>query len=236
MRQISLEDSEHFAQRILAHHSFPGASCVAIQRVLAKGDYISHPHGATLCAEGDPGNDIFFLASGKITVTRKDASGIDRILSDMTSPYVFGHMAVIDGSRRSATCRANGPVNLVMLHRNQVDQLISEGSIAGAALRRLLVASLCDQLSSANSFVRKIVHDHAEEPATPEPAAKRTTRPGPSAQRKRSPKGPPEAEDLLTLAAKLGGWDPDELLALESEIEIVMDEDQKRTLDSRRGS
>ena len=34
--------------------------------------------------------------------------------------------------------------------------------MAGIALRRLLIASLCDQLSNANGFVRKIVLEHAE--------------------------------------------------------------------------
>ena len=66
-------------------------------------------------------------------------------------------MSVIDGSKRSATCLANGPVEVVKLNRAQVDDLISEGSVAGTALRRLLIASLCDQLSSANGFVRKLV-------------------------------------------------------------------------------
>ena len=47
-----------------------------------------------------------------------------------------------------------------------------------------------------------------------------------------------QAEDLRTLTAALGGWETnlDDLESLEQDIEYVMDEDQKRTLDARSRS
>lgn len=226
MQRISAIDADRLAKRIVSHHSFPGASHAAIERVLDQGELQHFDHGAPLCMEGQPGDELFFLVRGNITVLRKDGTGTDRVISDMTCPNVFGHMAVIDGSMRSATCRANGPVEVVILKRNVVDRLIGEGSVAGVALRRLLVSSLCDQLSHANGFVRKIVLDHSNDgnqPSTPESTA--------PAQ---GQSNPPE-EDLRTLTAKLGGWETnlDDLEALEKEVEYVMDEDQKRTLDAR---
>lgn len=237
MGQISPADSDRLAKRIIAHHTFPGASHAAIERVLNKGDCQPLPHGADICVEGDPGEEIFFLVRGNISVLRQDVNGQDRMLSDMTCPCVFGHMAVIDGSRRSATCRANGPVEIVRLHRTQVDQLIAEGSVAGIALRRLLIASLCDQLSNANGFVRKIVHNNADQEETAKRAASAATPdPKPEAKQTRPPAAATADDDLRTLAVKLGGWDTDlaELESLEKDIEFVMDEDQKRTLDARR--
>ena len=127
MGQISPADSDRLAKRIVSHHAFPGASHAAIERVLHKGECEPLPHGANICVEGEPGDEIFFLVQGNISVLRRDINGEDRVLSDMTCPCVFGHMAVIDGSKRSATCRANGPVEIVRLHRSQVDRLISEG-------------------------------------------------------------------------------------------------------------
>ncbi len=240
MAQISPTDSDRLAKRIIAHHSFPGASHAAIERVLAKGDCQPLDHGQDICTEGEPGDEVFFLVRGNITVLRKDASGEDRVLSDMTCPCVFGHMAVIDGSRRSATCRANGPVEVVRLHRSQVDQLVSEGSVAGVALRRLLIASLCDQLTNANGFVRKIVSDNAPDaPADVGPASVSSSAPNPLANRARKAAAPPADntdDDLRKLAVKLGGWDTSlaDLEEMEKEIELVMDEDQKRTLQARK--
>ena len=235
MAKITPIDADRLSKRIVAHHSFPGASHAAIERVLGKGECTDHPHGTTLCAEGEPGDEMFFLVSGNITVLRKDIEGVDRVLSDMTCPCVFGHMSVIDGSKRSATCKANGPVQVVTLRRSAVDQLISEGSVAGVALRRLLIASLCDQLSSANGFVRKIVSDHIDgtKKAAATPHLKPELGVAKKAPRKATRTRNSPDEDLRKLTAKLGGWDND-LEEIEKEIELVMDEDQKRTVDARR--
>ncbi len=229
MPKIAPIDSDRLAKRIIAHHSFPGASHAAIERVLAKGECTQLPHGAELCREGEPGNQLFFFVKGNITVLRRDTTGEDRILSDMTCPCVFGHMAVIDGSRRSATCRANGPVEVVTLERFQVDELIAEGSVAGVALRRLLIASLCDQLTNANGFVRKIVLEHELGDSAPK---------GQTTARKKSESAPTVSnhdDDLRQLTAKLGGWDStlSELEDLEKEVEFFMDEDTRRTVEAR---
>jgi len=226
MQRISPADADRLAKRIVSHHSFPGASHAAIERVLNHGELQHFDHGTTLCGESQPGNELFFLVRGNITVLRKGGDGTDRVISDMTCPNVFGHMSVIDGSVRSATCRANGPVEVVVLPRQIVDRLISEGSVAGVALRRLLIASLCDQLSHANGFVRKLVLDHSGLPETP-------TTPTPSTSKESLPSS--HDESLRTLTAKLGGWDTNlqDLDELEKEVEFVMDEDQKRTLDAR---
>ncbi len=222
MGQIAPADSDRLAKRIIAHHSFPGASHAAIERVLAKGDCTQLPHGEAICREGESGDEVFFLVRGNITVLRKDNNGEDRILSDMTCPCVFGHMSVIDGSKRSATCLANGPVEVVKLNRAQVDNLIAEGSVAGTALRRLLIASLCDQLSSANGFVRKLVLENSA-PAQSEPTN--------VAEAKNNAQ-----DDLRTLSAKLGGWDTDlaELERMEKKVKYVMDEDTRRTKEAQR--
>ena len=138
-------------------------------------------------------------------------------------------MSVIDGSRRSATCRANGPVEVVTLERFQVDELIAEGSVAGVALRRLLIASLCDQLTNANGFVRKIVLDHELGDSAPQNQAPAVKKQEPSTQ------STDHDDDLRKLTAKLGGWDStlSELEDLEKEIEFVVDEDTRRTAEAR---
>ena len=42
MAKIAPIDSDRLAKRIVAHHSFPGASHAAIERVLAKGECTQH--------------------------------------------------------------------------------------------------------------------------------------------------------------------------------------------------
>jgi CRP/FNR family cyclic AMP-dependent transcriptional regulator len=227
MSQISTTDSDELAKRIVTQHYFPGASSVAIERVLSKGVLRSVPNGEEICSEGDPGNEFFFLLRGHISVMRRDITGTNRVLSNTTSPAVFGHMAVIDGSKRSATCVANGPVEVVVLQRSQLDRMITEDSVAGIALRRLLIASLCDQLSSANGFVRKIVFDHGNSTAESQQPTKPPARP----VSRRGAEPTNTTEDLQTVSAMLGGWANDlaDLEKVQGEVTLVMDEDMKRT-------
>ena len=54
------------------------ASHAAIERVLHKGECEPLPHGSDICVEGEPGDEIFFLVRGNISVLRRDINGVDR--------------------------------------------------------------------------------------------------------------------------------------------------------------
>jgi CRP-like cAMP-binding protein len=222
---ITPEDSERLVKTLLETHPFPGAGQSALQRVLSRGTYSTVEDGTVLCEEGTPGEDLFFLLSGNISVQRKDAGGTNRTLSHATQPCIFGHMAVIDGSRRSATCTAQGAVEIVTLDRNTINLLLSESTVPGTALRRLMVASLCDQLSSANQFVRHLVEELLVDAAGPTDGGEAPVR------KKRSSMD----QNMRKLSAKLDGWEPDlsELEEMEKEIEYVVDEDSKRNAEAR---
>lgn len=232
MSPVDMDKTATLAKAAIEAHPFPGASQAALQRVLARGVYAQHDDGTVLCEEGSPGEELFFLLTGKISVQRKDAGGTNRVLSPSTQPRIFGHMAVIDGSRRSATCTAQGPVELVTLSRVELDRLLSESSVPGTALRRLLIASLCDQLSNANDFVCTLIQDllidEKKKPAEP-PTTKKPI------QKKRK-KTTSIDQSMQTLSVKLEGWDSDfsELEELEKEIELVVDEDTRRTIEARK--
>ena len=121
MGQISPADSDRLAKRIVSHHAFPGASHAAIERVLHKGECEPLPHGSDICVEGEPGDEIFFLVRGNISVLRRDINGVDRVLSDMTCRVSLDTWLSLTVQALSHL-PANGPVEIVRLHRSQVDQ------------------------------------------------------------------------------------------------------------------
>ena len=110
MKTLSAQDSDRLAKRLVAHHAFPGASHAAIEAVLARGTYKPLGNGTILCEENQPSTELFFLVRGSIRVERVDMNGETRTISTIACPCVFGHMGLIDGSKRSATCVADGPV------------------------------------------------------------------------------------------------------------------------------
>ena len=112
--------------------------------------------GEVLCVEGEPADSLFLLLLGGVRVQRADAQGQPREVAVLAAPRLVGHLALIDGSARSATCLAEGDVGLIALERSTYERLLTEASPRAAALRRVLMTSLAAQLASANARVQAL--------------------------------------------------------------------------------
>ena len=145
------------AQRLIDAHPFPGAQASGLVAMLDRCQPMRLMDGAELCREGEPGNSMFFLVEGAIRVHRLDPRGQPRTLARLDAPALVGHMAITDGSARSATCTAIGSVRVMVLDRATWQGLMSEPSIEGSTLRRLQLSSLCQQLSGANRELRTLL-------------------------------------------------------------------------------
>jgi CRP-like cAMP-binding protein len=150
---------------------------------------------------------MYFLLYGSILVTRKDAEGVERELVTMSAPALLGHMALVDNSPRSATCRVAGTTRIAMLDRRLYNTILSESTSRGTALRRMLLTSLTRQLESATGRLRRLI---AEGPNEAAPAAT---------------SGKAEQE-LNKITGMLNGWTEKEIQAAD-EVEVVYDENQK---------
>lgn len=99
--------------------------------------------------EGDTGECAYLIESGSVLVFLTD--GKDemplRILGD---GEVFGEMSLIDGSPRSASCRAIGHTNLIIVTK---DQLLDRVRSADAVVR-LLLQALLERLRAQNDLLR----------------------------------------------------------------------------------
>ena len=96
------------ARKLLEAHPVRGVSPAALARVLTAAQLKRMNDHDHLCAEGDPGDAMYFLLDGAIRVTRTDPQGKMRELAVVQSPAIVGHMALIDHSPRSANCTASG--------------------------------------------------------------------------------------------------------------------------------
>ena len=166
--------------------------------------------GDALMTEGDSAEGLFFLIDGDIKVQRRDVSGTMRELAVVKSPAIVGHMAVIDGSKRSANCVAVGQVVAFELDWQSYNRLIDDLSGPGMALRRLLLSSLSCQLTDGNARLRTVLPNHSGEFGDPEITA----------------------EELLEVAGVLEGWKVD--TSRLSQVKVVYDEDQLRNVKSTK--
>lgn len=218
MGTLGIDAADRLAKRLVANHPFPGASHAALEHLMAQGQVRKLAAWEVLCEEGEPGDEMWFLLRGTVEVQRRDLTGKLRELGTIAAPALIGHMALVDRSPRSATCVAQTDLELVVLDSGVYDRLLGEGTISGSALRRLLLSSLSGQLAQANAQVRQLVEDLSED--IPDP----TNAPVPKKKKIST------QDKVIQVTARLGGWDANlkELEEMEREMELVVDEDQKR--------
>jgi len=145
------------ASRLIALHRYRGADANDLIALLNRLPRRQYGQWESLCKEGEAGDELFFLLRGAVEVLKEDTGGQERPLGTIKAPAILGHMSLVDRSARSATCRAMGPVVVATLDRAGFDALFDEHTAEGSTLRRLLAASIADQLAQANAHLRDLI-------------------------------------------------------------------------------
>jgi serine phosphatase RsbU (regulator of sigma subunit) len=102
-----------------------------------KMEAIRLPAGTILFREGEPGDGLYLVVEGRLEIISDDVL----IATRGPGEYV-GELALVDDAQRSATCRAEGDVTLLKLHRADFQQILKTSSEAANAMLRLLVRKI----------------------------------------------------------------------------------------------
>jgi CRP/FNR family transcriptional regulator len=146
---------------------------------LARASRLRHyPKGQVICGEGDPGESLIVLEQGRVRIGRYTAGGQEVVLATVAAPAVFGELALIDGTPRSATIQATQPVRLRLVERAVFLALLDrEPTVARALLLTLagMVRATNERLTDLAALdvpgrLAKWLLAHAEEPVAPDAA------------------------------------------------------------------
>lgn len=91
-----------------------------------------------ICREGDPGDAFFVLRRGTVEVVARGASGQETHVADLHAPAFFGEMALLTGEARSATVRAKGDAELLIVERAGFESLFKTRPSVAEAVSRVL--------------------------------------------------------------------------------------------------
>ncbi len=73
------------------------------------------PAESMICREGDPGDSLFIIVSGKVRVIKESEDDTQTILAVRGNGEFVGEMAILESSKRSATLQADGDVRMLVL-------------------------------------------------------------------------------------------------------------------------
>ncbi|MHB8843896.1 MAG: Crp/Fnr family transcriptional regulator [Nitrospirota bacterium] len=110
------------------------------------------PTGTVLFREGDKGEEMFILQSGKVKISKK-IRGVEKTLATLEKGEFFGEMAILNDKPRSASAETIEDCEMLVIDRKTFETLLrSNVEIAIRFIKRL-----ADRLREANDQMEALM-------------------------------------------------------------------------------
>jgi len=116
---------------------FRGLAPPALERIAALATQRNFGTGEIVCSQGDPGDALYAVVTGRIRISSGAADGREIFLNIMEPGDSFGEIALLDGGTRTATAVAMVASELVSLRRDHLLALLEREPRVALELLRL---------------------------------------------------------------------------------------------------
>ncbi len=104
----------------------------------------SYPKNSIVISEGETGDALYIIDSGKVRICLSDEAGKEVCLGTESSGQYFGEYALLDGAPRSATVITESKSVFVVISRHEFNHWLDEYPKAGFAIMKTLVKKIRD--------------------------------------------------------------------------------------------
>lgn len=133
------------------NYMFRGLSDATLQRIAALAARRLYQKGAVIFSQGDSGDALYGVASGRVRISASGAGGREVFLNIMEPGDTFGEIAVMDGLPRTAGATALEPTTLIVLKRADFLGLVEREPKLAIHLLKLL----CQRLRWTSELVEE---------------------------------------------------------------------------------
>lgn len=144
---------ELLSRQLAAFLGDTDAAAVALLR--AHLEWIDIGSGETLMEQGEPGESMFLVISGRLRAYIRDENGQERAVREMSRGQVIGEMSLYTGAPRSATVVAIRESVLIRMDKAAFNKLLASSAQASIGLTQQLIRRL--QTERARAPVEKPV-------------------------------------------------------------------------------
>ena len=116
-----------------------------------------------LCLEGDPGDEIFIVAEGRLTIEMKLPDGSIGHLDRVGPGRMIGQISLIDGGPRSATVRAERDSAVIVYPRSAFERHYHAGSRYAFKILDMVISQLSEQVRDANATLARLSRSESED-------------------------------------------------------------------------
>lgn len=121
---------------------FQGVEPAASEALAASMEYVDISRGDTIFAEGEQGDSLYIVMSGKVKMGRHSADGRENMLAIMGPSDMFGELSIFDPGPRTATATAVTDGRLARLQRDSLRPWMHDRPQIAEQLLRVLARRL----------------------------------------------------------------------------------------------
>jgi CRP/FNR family transcriptional regulator, cyclic AMP receptor protein len=97
---------------------FQGVEPSAVSALTKQLQPVDFPRGHTVFAEGEPGDRLFIIISGKVKIGRRSPDGRENLLTIMGPSDMFGELSIFDPGPRTSSATTITEVRAVSMDRD----------------------------------------------------------------------------------------------------------------------
>ncbi len=119
-------------------------------------ELVSYPAGTVIFNEGEPGDFIGFVISGKLEVKKHTEFNKQIILAILSKGSFVGELSLFDKQPRSATVIAHEDSQLIILRRDKFESFIQQYPHIGSKILIGIIRTLSARLRKATERLASI--------------------------------------------------------------------------------
>jgi CRP-like cAMP-binding protein len=121
---------------------FHGVEASAVPALTKQLQPVDFPRGQTVFVEGEPGDRLFIIISGKVKIGRRSPDGRDNLLTIVGPSDMFGELSIFDPGPRTASATTITEVRAVSMDRDTLRAWIADRPEIAEKLLRVLARRL----------------------------------------------------------------------------------------------
>ena len=136
-------DKEPLVDEVLARAGiFQGVEPSAVAALSKELQPVDFPRGHVVFNEGEPGDRLYIIVTGKVKLGRRSADGRENLLTIMGPSDMFGELSIFDPGPRTSTATTVTEVRAVSMGRDALKRWIDQRPEISEQLLRVLARRL----------------------------------------------------------------------------------------------
>ncbi|MGV0396915.1 CRP-like cAMP-activated global transcriptional regulator GlxR [Corynebacterium suicordis] len=121
---------------------FQGVDPSAVRSLIEQLDTVTFPRGTTIFDEGEPGDQLYIIISGKVKLARHSVDGRENLLTVMGPSDMFGELSIFDPGPRTSSAVCVTELKAATMDSTTLQQWITDHPGVTQQLLRVLARRL----------------------------------------------------------------------------------------------